>query len=342
MWWTQSSFTLTNEQLSLNLPLLIYFFVSCVVGREIVCINLAIYWLRLGSYKNDSLFDFLTLKCLRCRYILSHISSLSPPDSQKGLTHSCVCVCVSPEKVLQIAFEVLEGLEFMNKHGMVHRALSAHNVLMDCKVHFPLLSECLSTWRKMKWFPKCNTITLRWTFSLQGNVKLAKFGLYHMTDHGADVDFPIGYVFFSSFITEKGSLELLWNSSNGWTELCELSVQGQRFTSICLMLVRSWKKRQLTRTLRHNCPSFFIETRFWGIKSASWFRNCNRSLDFYPNPKAFVFYRVSLCNILLQIGKRNDGTCPWFSIKHLDRKCRECNGQTVMQIVCRSNCIYIT
>ncbi|XP_026158637.1 TBC domain-containing protein kinase-like protein [Mastacembelus armatus] len=65
---------------------------------------------------------------------------------------------VSPEKVLQIAYEVLEGLEFMNNHGMVHRALSAHNVLMDCK----------------------------------GNVKLAKFGLYHMTDHGADVDFPIG------------------------------------------------------------------------------------------------------------------------------------------------------
>ncbi|XP_071396313.1 TBC domain-containing protein kinase-like protein [Centroberyx affinis] len=65
----------------------------------------------------------------------------------------------SPEKVLQIAYEVLEGLDFMNKHGMVHRALGAHNVLMDCK----------------------------------GNVKLAKFGLYHMTDHGADVDFPIGY-----------------------------------------------------------------------------------------------------------------------------------------------------
>ncbi|KAI4833478.1 hypothetical protein KUCAC02_016376 [Chaenocephalus aceratus] len=65
----------------------------------------------------------------------------------------------SSEKVLQVAYELLEGLDFMNKHGMVHRALSAHNVLMDCK----------------------------------GNVKLAKFGLYHMTDHGADVDFPIGY-----------------------------------------------------------------------------------------------------------------------------------------------------
>uniref|UniRef100_A0A3Q0STP3 TBC domain-containing protein kinase-like protein n=1 Tax=Amphilophus citrinellus TaxID=61819 RepID=A0A3Q0STP3_AMPCI len=65
----------------------------------------------------------------------------------------------SPEKVLQIAYETLEGLEFMNKHGLVHRALSPHNVLMDCK----------------------------------GKVKLAKFGIYHMTDHGADVDFPIGY-----------------------------------------------------------------------------------------------------------------------------------------------------
>uniref|UniRef100_A0A673FNI1 TBC domain-containing protein kinase-like protein n=1 Tax=Sinocyclocheilus rhinocerous TaxID=307959 RepID=A0A673FNI1_9TELE len=61
--------------------------------------------------------------------------------------------------VLQVAYEVLEGLEFMNKHGMVHRALSPNNVLLDCV----------------------------------GKVKLAKFGLYHMTDHGADVDFPIGY-----------------------------------------------------------------------------------------------------------------------------------------------------
>ncbi|CAB1327327.1 unnamed protein product [Coregonus sp. 'balchen'] len=66
---------------------------------------------------------------------------------------------VSTERVLQIAYEALEGLVFMNKHGMVHRALNAQNVLMDGK----------------------------------GNVKLAKFGLYYMTDHGADVDFPIGY-----------------------------------------------------------------------------------------------------------------------------------------------------
>lgn len=41
---------------------------------------------------------------------------------------------LSPEKVLQVAYEVLEGLEFMNKHGMVHRALSPNNVLLDREV----------------------------------------------------------------------------------------------------------------------------------------------------------------------------------------------------------------
>ncbi|KAL6487829.1 hypothetical protein MHYP_G00044550 [Metynnis hypsauchen] len=87
---------------------------------------------------------------------------------------------VSSERVLQIAYEVLEGLAFMNKHGLVHRALGPHNVLLDCK----------------------------------GNVKLAKFGLYHMTDHGADVDFPIGYPSYlppeviaqGSFHSSEGSL----------------------------------------------------------------------------------------------------------------------------------------
>lgn len=29
-------------------------------------------------------------------------------------------------------------------------------------------------------------------YFFQGHVKLAKFGLYHMTAQGVDVDFPIG------------------------------------------------------------------------------------------------------------------------------------------------------
>uniref|UniRef100_A0A8C2EM38 TBC domain-containing protein kinase-like protein n=1 Tax=Cyprinus carpio TaxID=7962 RepID=A0A8C2EM38_CYPCA len=38
------------------------------------------------------------------------------------------------------------------------------------------------------------TVGIKCSFkNQQGKVKLAKFGLYHMTDHGADVDFPIGY-----------------------------------------------------------------------------------------------------------------------------------------------------
>ncbi|KAG7278552.1 hypothetical protein CRUP_033420, partial [Coryphaenoides rupestris] len=78
----------------------------------------------------------------------------------------------SPDKVLQVAYEVLEGLQFMNKNGMVHRALGPNNVLMDCK----------------------------------GNVKLAKFGLYYMTERGGDVDFPIGYPsYLSPEVIAQGS-----------------------------------------------------------------------------------------------------------------------------------------
>uniref|UniRef100_A0A803YJY0 TBC1 domain containing kinase n=1 Tax=Meleagris gallopavo TaxID=9103 RepID=A0A803YJY0_MELGA len=65
----------------------------------------------------------------------------------------------SSSRILCIAYEVLQGLQYMNKHGMVHRALSPRNILLDRK----------------------------------GHVKLAKFGLYHMTAQGVDVDFPIGY-----------------------------------------------------------------------------------------------------------------------------------------------------
>lgn len=47
--------------------------------------------------------------------------------------------------------------------------------------------------------------------SLQGDVKLAKFGLYHMTDHGADVDFPVGYVTSFPLVTGRLSPLFVWN-----------------------------------------------------------------------------------------------------------------------------------
>lgn len=68
--------------------------------------------------------------------------------------------------------------------------------------------------------------------SLQENVKLAKFGFYHMTDHGADVDFPIGWVVFSSFIRECSGRRVFWNFSSALTEQGQLSVRGQRFNSL--------------------------------------------------------------------------------------------------------------
>ncbi|KAM6313639.1 TBC domain-containing protein kinase-like protein isoform 2-T2 [Aegotheles albertisi] len=74
---------------------------------------------------------------------------------------------VSCSRILCIAYEVLQGLQYMNKHGMVHRALSPCNILLDRK----------------------------------GHVKLAKFGLYHMTAQGVDVDFPIGY---PSYLAPEG------------------------------------------------------------------------------------------------------------------------------------------
>ncbi|KAH0500791.1 TBC domain-containing protein kinase-like protein [Microtus ochrogaster] len=99
---------------------------------------------------------------------------------------------VSYTKVLCIAFEVLQGLQYLNKHGIVHRALSPHNILLDRK----------------------------------GHIKLAKFGLYHMTAHGDDVDFPIGMslVFGRTPVTVVPSgVDCTWAygvCSSNWCGLC--------------------------------------------------------------------------------------------------------------------------
>lgn len=99
----------------------------------IVCNKLAIYWPRLNLHKNIFVWT-LVLKTINSHTFL-HCKSITTQHSEE-MSIFYTTICVSPEKVLQVAYEVLEGLEFMNKHGMVHRALSPHNVLMDCKVLF--------------------------------------------------------------------------------------------------------------------------------------------------------------------------------------------------------------
>ncbi|KAI0219641.1 TBC domain-containing protein kinase-like protein [Lamellibrachia satsuma] len=58
----------------------------------------------------------------------------------------------------RLAYGVLEGLDHLHQEGIIHHNLSAHNVLLDTA----------------------------------GSVKLAKYGMYHMTDHGTTVAFPVG------------------------------------------------------------------------------------------------------------------------------------------------------
>lgn len=59
---------------------------------------------------------------------------------------------------IKIAYQILNGLAYLNQFGLVHRMLTPENILFD----------------------------------EEGNVKLFNYGLYHMTDGGKDVLFPIG------------------------------------------------------------------------------------------------------------------------------------------------------
>lgn len=49
-------------------------------------------------------------------------------------------LCFSPLKILHLAFEALQGLEYMNRRHMVHRALSPHNILLDGEVSCDMIS----------------------------------------------------------------------------------------------------------------------------------------------------------------------------------------------------------
>ncbi|XP_077983760.1 TBC domain-containing protein kinase-like protein [Glandiceps talaboti] len=65
----------------------------------------------------------------------------------------------SSSDVIQLAFEVLHGLDYINQHDITHRTLAPCNILLD----------------------------------QEGHVKLSGFGRYFMTDGSVDVTFPVGY-----------------------------------------------------------------------------------------------------------------------------------------------------
>lgn len=52
-------------------------------------------------------------------------------ERKSYIPYVLLCSC---SRILCIAFEVLQGLQYMNKYGMVHRALSPRNILLDRKV----------------------------------------------------------------------------------------------------------------------------------------------------------------------------------------------------------------
>ncbi|CAL1543296.1 unnamed protein product [Lymnaea stagnalis] len=65
---------------------------------------------------------------------------------------------LSETQIANIGFQILDGLTYLHEKKVVHRNLSLDNILID----------------------------------KQGNIKLSEYGLYYMTDYGADVSFPIG------------------------------------------------------------------------------------------------------------------------------------------------------
>lgn len=79
--------------------------------------------------------------------------------SQYHMESLCVTKNSTFEDVSKIAYQSLEALCYLNDHDIVHRCLCPDNMLLDDT----------------------------------GNLQLFNYGLYYMTDGGADVSFPIGH-----------------------------------------------------------------------------------------------------------------------------------------------------
>ena len=64
----------------------------------------------------------------------------------------------SVDLIQRYAFEIFSALAYLKQNNVIHAALSPDNVLLDER----------------------------------DRIKLSGYGLYYMTGHGVDVDFPIG------------------------------------------------------------------------------------------------------------------------------------------------------
>ncbi|XP_022084474.1 TBC domain-containing protein kinase-like protein [Acanthaster planci] len=96
--------------------------------------------------------DVVRGKHERVMVVCEHYRSNVQLEAEKGTFKNW-------SNVIQLIYEVLEGLAYLNSHGLVHRALSPANLLLDT----------------------------------EGHAKLANHGLYYMTEYAACVSFPIGH-----------------------------------------------------------------------------------------------------------------------------------------------------
>lgn len=128
-----------------------------------------------------------------------------------------------PDKALLIAKEILEGLELMNQHGMVHRALCPQNVLLDSR----------------------------------GSVKLAKFGFYYMTDSGTDVDFPIGH---PSYLAPEVITQGLNQIQTFHDKMCCISGPKMDVWSLGILLFELCVGKRLWQNIEKNESFKFILT----------------------------------------------------------------------------------
>eukprot|EP01126_Amoeba_proteus_P055299 TRINITY_DN6854_c0_g1_i10.p1 TRINITY_DN6854_c0_g1~~TRINITY_DN6854_c0_g1_i10.p1 ORF type:complete len:271 (-),score=41.38 TRINITY_DN6854_c0_g1_i10:413-1225(-) len=103
---------------------------------------------------------------------------------------------LSENRTREVMFEILVGLNYLRTHGIVHRNLSLDNILVDSHNH----------------------------------VKLADYGLFHVTGYGSFVNFPIGNPHYLSpeIISSAGTITCWFQKLNS---KCDKKTSQQKSAS---------------------------------------------------------------------------------------------------------------